>query len=288
MVDLFSPEFCAEFYRERYRDLANHSVFELKEHFEMHGRCEGRTASPMATREGFSGALQGVSTGLEIGPFNKPVLRFEGAKFFDVLSTYDLQQHAVSIDECPDGVPDIDFLSRDGDLSIVLDSFDLVFSSHCIEHQPDLVKHLKHVDRLLNNGGVYAVIIPDCRFCFDHFLPASHIGEVVEAHLEERTVHRLAKIIEHRAMTTHNDSMRHWKGDHGQPGPNLSTLRNAVSKWEAANGGYIDVHAWQFTPESFRAIIRALNDLGLVSLRTLRVYTTAFGSNEFCAVLARP
>ena len=53
-------------------------------------------------------------------------------------------------------------------------------------------------------------------------------------------------------------------------------------------GEYIDRHAWQFTPDSFRTILRLLNELGLVALRPVRVYNSLFPTNEFWAVLQNP
>ena len=48
-------------------------------------------------------------------------------------------------------------------------------SSHCIEHQVELVRHLKlkAVSRLLSPLGVYLMLVPDYCFCFDHFQTAS-------------------------------------------------------------------------------------------------------------------
>ena len=49
----------------------------------------------------------------------------------------------------------------------------LQVSSHCIEHQIELVRHLKAVSRLLSPLGVYLMLVPDYCFCFDHFQTAS-------------------------------------------------------------------------------------------------------------------
>lgn len=46
-------------------------------------------------------------------------------------------------------------------------------SSHCIEHQIELVRHLKAVSRLLSPLGIYLMLVPDHCFCFDHFQTAS-------------------------------------------------------------------------------------------------------------------
>ncbi len=49
--------------------------------------------------------------------------------------------------------PKIEYLSPTGDLTIVNRRFHAVLSSHCIEHQPDLIRHLQHVAALLDPGG---------------------------------------------------------------------------------------------------------------------------------------
>ncbi len=60
-----------------------------------------------------------------------------------------------------------------------------------------------------------------------------------------------------------------------------------MAEHEAARGGYVDVHAWQFTPATFREVMGALAAIGLVGLTCERVYDTPFGSNEFTAVLRK-
>jgi hypothetical protein len=57
-------------------------------------------------------------------------------------------------------------------------------------------------------------------------------------------------------------------------------------EWEAAKGGYVDVHARQFTPPSFDQILTLLVRMRQIRLRPLRIYQTVRGSNEFLAILA--
>lgn len=245
--------------------------------------ADGRKVS----RDQFVPILQNFGRALEIGPFDRPLLKQSSAKFFDVLSTDELRKRATELGKNPKRVPNIDFVSPDADLWHINETFELIASSHAIEHQPDLVEHLRQVERLLAPGGVYALIIPDCRYCFDHFLPPSHIGDVIEAAFARRTRHGLSSIIEHRALTTHNVPLRHWDGDHGNPVTNLRFVLDAIREWQESNGKYIDVHAWQFTPQSFRVLIDALYDMGFIGLKPCRVYETPFGSDEFCAVIER-
>jgi SAM-dependent methyltransferase len=164
--------------------------------------------------------------------------------------------------------------------------FDLLFASHNLEHQPDLIGHLKQAAAALRPGGAYMLILPDRRFCFDHFLPDLTLPRLLDAHLQGRTMHTAQSVIEHRAFTCHNDTLRHWHGDHGpEPDGMDGRIDYALNELKAANGGYVDVHAWQFTPQSFESVMTTLNRLGWSPFRPLRVYDTAYGRNEFTAVL---
>jgi len=288
MIEFFEPDFVAEHYRTRHPDLRRMSDIELKAHFDAYGRDEGRGASASAGRDPFVAAFAHARRALEIGPFANPMLTPGPNRIFvDVLDTEGLVARAKALGLDSAKVPPIDHALSAMDLSEVDGEFDLVASSHCIEHQPDLVAHVKAVERKLAADGVYALLVPDCRYCFDHFLPPSNIAEVLLAHRERRTRHTLAKVIEHRALTTHNDSRRHWAGDHGGDPLDIGKVRAALAEYDASGGAYIDVHGWQFTPSSFRRLFNALADLGVTLLRPARVYDTLRDSNEFCAVLMR-
>lgn len=283
------PEFDAQFYRESHPDLAELTDEQVLAHFVQFGRIEGRVGHPAALRDGFVQLIDPHLPTLEIGPMDTPVLRGPKVSYFDVLDTDGLrkrcEQHGRSAQNCPH----IDFVSPHGDLSVVDACFDAVVSSHAIEHQPDLVAHLEGVARLLRPGGRYFVLVPDRRYCFDHFLPDSNLADVIDAHLRKRQVHEPRKIIEHIAMTTHNDPGRHWQGDHGQPVwlENPERIQAALNWIRAHPGEYFDCHAWQFTPDSFRRTLGGLHAYGFTTMKPLRVFDTPRGRLEFCAVLER-
>lgn len=292
LVDALSlpPEIDIPYY-QRYLDLAAMDPAALIQHFAQYGASEGRVASAAALRETFLEYPQQAASVLEIGPFCNPSMRGPQVKYFDVLASDQLRARAEEVGYPITVVPDISFMSPTGDLTVVDEHFAAVVSSHCIEHQPDLIKHLNDVHDILDAGGRYFLIIPDKRYCFDHFLPNSTIADIIEAHTERRSTHRIGNVIEHRALTTHNDVTRHWQSDHVDPGYEQGiTARTqlALNEVEAAKGGYIDVHAWKFTPDMFKQTMSQLNELGLIHLFPERVYHTAHGRNEFTAVLRKP
>lgn len=279
-----APRFDAAHYLAANPDLRL-TAAEAADHYERIGRAEGRVASPLALRENLIALIDDGRSVLEIGPFCNPLLRGPNIAYLDILDADALRARALETGGDPAGCPSrIDYV---GGLEQVGRRFDAIISSHAIEHQPDLVQHLGQIERILDPDGLFCLIIPDKRYCFDHFIAESTIADVLEAHREQRRVHSFASVIEHVALTTHNDPQRHWRGDHGPavPSDRAARLRKAIADHEAGAGGYIDVHAWYFTPDSFADIIGSLAALDLIGLELAGVYDSAFGRNEFCAVL---
>jgi SAM-dependent methyltransferase len=280
------PEIDNAVCRRHNSDLARMSDRELATHYDVHGREEGRTVSSGQSRTWFATHLP-VSDCLEIGPFDCPFLKGERVRYFDLMDRNGLASRAAQLGRRGQP-PEIDYVSSSGDLGIVGDSlFDVVFSAHVVEHQPDLIHHFNEVARILRHGGIYVAIIPDKRYCFDHFIRESTIADVLDAHAMKARSHRLKSVIEHRALTCHNDSSRHWAGDHGVQRDCVESTRAAIREYETAQGGYVDVHAWQFQPVQFRELTEHLVQLGLSSLRPIRVYGTVRNQLEFIAVLQR-
>jgi hypothetical protein len=283
----FPLEFDTAFYKSTHADLWNHDGAALVHHYETFGRAEGRRATPAVPREEFVALLpSGVPT-LEIGPFNNPIAVGNNVRYFDVLDEDGLIERAKRFGLGHEKVPHVNYVHPIGDLGIIFEKFDVAISSHLVEHQPDLVRHLTQVGNLLNDEGLYFCIIPDKRYCFDHFIAESSIADVLDAHLSGRIVHALGSVIEHAALVTHNDPLRHWNGDHGDRSNDPNRVKAAIDEFRAAQGRYLDVHAWQFTPNSFRAIISSLRTLRFIDLNPARVYDTPYGSNEFYAILQR-
>jgi hypothetical protein len=285
-------EFCYSYYISTHPDLAALSEESAKAHFHNYGQSEGRAGSPYSSPQKFITLVNRDLPTLEIGPFCNPVVRGPNVKYFDVLDRASLIQRAMELDYPCSDPPDIEYVSATGDLGIVPYVFAQIVCSHCIEHQPDLVRHLQKCSALLTSRGRYFLIIPDKRFCFDHFIPVSNIADVVGAFCERRIVHSAVDVLENQSMTTHNDPKRHWRGDHGlqhwRTEDGLGRLLRTKAEFEQTEGRYHDTHAWQFTPDSFRDLLRDLKRLSLIDLDVVRVFRTLRDGVEFCAVLEKP
>ncbi len=240
-------------------------------------------------RRDFFELVERAASVLEIGPLASPVARGPHVRYFDVMPTEDLRRKAITHNLDPNNCPEIHYYSREADLSVVPDRFEAVVSSHSIEHQPDLIGHLAKVGNLLDVGGCYWIACPDKRYCFDHFMRQSSIVDVLDAHGRGAQVHAVGTLVNQVAFVTHNDPLRHWKGDHGQPAykNDVTKLAHGIAVVVSSNGAYIDSHAWQFIPENFAEIIELLFEIGYSVFKPIKIYDTAYGSNEFYAVLQK-
>ena len=224
---------------------------------------------------------------LEIGPFYNPVCVGDSVKYFDILSKENLIKRAKQIDENinSERIPYIEYVSPTGDLSIINETFDAIVSCHAIEHQLDLIDHLQKTSKLLKAGGKYYVIAPDKRYCFDHFMNESTIADVINAHVVKPTKTSVRSVIEHRALSTHNNAFKHWMGIHKLKNDISSKIKNALTEYMVSD--YVDVHSWYFTPKSFSNNIKLLHQLGYIDFTIDKLYPTSPGSLEFYAVLQK-
>lgn len=281
------PEFEVSVYRRLHADLLGMTREQLRTHYDEFGKREGRRANRVCNREDFVALISRKAEVLEIGPFTKPLVQGNNVVYADFLDQEQLIERARNLDHDVAGVPYISYVLADTLLPEIERDFDAVLSSHCIEHQPDVIDHLQGVGKLLRQRrGRYFLLVPDKRYCFDRFNSPSSIAEIIDAHYSARRVHTLKSVIEHLALTTHNDASKHWQdGRMSRPGIDSDRLRHAIEVWRASSGSYLDVHAWYFTPESFSENIGLLNSLKLIDLEIERIYPTRFGQNEFWAVL---
>jgi SAM-dependent methyltransferase len=277
--------------------LRNFSEAEARFHYQAHGHAEGRVCGAIDGRAAFLGLVPPDRSLLEIGPFCTPAFRAPAHQvaYLDAFTTDELREQARGMAWAdPARVPEIDFVWKGEKYrELIGREFDVVFSSHNVEHQPCLVTHLAEVASVLRPDGRFLLAIPDKRYCFDHFLPESTITDVLDAFLSERRDHAAKNVVQGRLMHTHNEARRHWQGDHGDD-PRAraaddglaASVRQVIAEYRSRTG-YLDAHAWQFTPASLRHLARVLARAGLVNLTVERVYETLNGSNEFYAVLAR-
>ena len=277
-------------YKTRNKDLASLYKHELRDHFFKHGLNEGRTPNSLHSRSDFTSLFNNYNSILEIGPFASPVYKGKNVKYLDVIDSKSLvlraKKHSLPIANIP---KKIHFVGTN--LDCVDELFDIVFSSHVIEHQPDIIGHLNSVEKILSESGRYVMCIPDKRFCFDHNLSESSVADMIDPFIKKNKLHTLKSVIEHRCLTTHNDCKLYWDNNFTNKDwdikLNVESLRNAINEFNGSNGSYIDVHAFFFTPLSFLDNLKKLLNLELTNLIVERIYPTKIYHNEFWVVLKK-
>jgi len=279
-------------------DLHGFDEADATHHYSTYGCDEGRICGAIDGRGAFLDLIPRGAALLEIGPFCTPCFtpRTHRVRYLDAFPT---EQLRLIVGELswgrPDLVPEIDYVWRGGPYAeLIQERFDAVFSSHNFEHQPCLITHLRDIASVLAPGRRLFLIIPDRRYCFDHYLPESTIADVLDAFIERRSKHSARSILEHRLLLTHNETEAHWNGDHGpdprRRAPSAEIVRIIADNLRSPSvpETYIDTHAWQFVPESFGLLMRTLKAAGLTPFEVERVYPTLRLSNEFYAVLRLP
>ena len=183
----------------------------------------------------------------------------------------------------------IDFVGPSASEKYIPHKYSLIVSSHVVEHQIDLLKHFQDISGLLIPGGIYIALIPDLRYCFDHFQNPSTFVEVMVAHFDKQSNNSLKNFLDDRLLTSHNMTIDYWRNIAGQQKLELLGV-NAIYAYvnEYLNAReYLDVHAWKFTPRSFHSIVDTLSRLKLINLELKQIAATFPGNNEFWVVFER-
>jgi hypothetical protein len=231
--------------------------------------------------------------GLEIGPCHAPIAPKRGGFNVEILDHLDrdalirkYQGHPVDLDQ----IEPVDYIWNGEPYAELIGKtkhYDWIIASHVIEHTPDLIGFLGDCDCILKDTGVLSLMIPDARYCFDHFRPLTGLSKIIDAHLNRHTIHSAGTVAEYNLNVVSCSGQIAWNAETSGPYAFIGSLDQARSAIEEVvqHQAYLDVHAWCFTPHSFRLILRDLFDLGFVPFRELAFFPTE--GCEFYVTLGR-
>ncbi|KNZ33106.1 MAG: hypothetical protein AD742_07530 [Methylibium sp. NZG] len=166
--------------------------------------------------------------------------------------------------------------------------FDVIYGSHVLEHQVDLVGHLQSLQKLLKPGGRVIQMIPDLRTTFDALRYPTVTADALVAHLRPAPVHQGKQVfdgVSRELNRNHGYRMCSAAFDGVNFSHGLHTALEAMRAADRPGQPYADVHAWTFTPESFELLMIELRLLGLT--RLVPTFVSPLYGNQFCAVLER-
>lgn len=283
------------FYRNMYQDLAPYDYEATIQHYIYYGSLEGRYNSPYSTRDTFADYISSYVDAeiLEIGPFTRPLIKGPRVKYADVYDTETLRKRATNFQLNANDVCDVHYVIPEMSLTRIQDKFDIVVTSHNIEHQPNLIKHVNEVYDLIKPGGRFCLIVPDHRYCFDANMPPTNIGDVLDAYYSDRKFHTLKNLIQHYCLAVHNNGKDHWQYQNSgtrslyEPTDVIKVMKTLIKYANADKEFFLDAHAWYFTPWNFSDIMNCLIKLDLIKFKNVICNGTVENHQEFTCILEK-
>jgi len=220
--------------------------------------------------------------GVEIGPSHNPVAqKKEGYKvhIIDHMNQEALikkyRDHQVILEN----IEEVDFIWQGESYSELTGKnnfYDWIIASQVIEHTPDLIGFLNDCDSILKDDGVLSLVVPDKRYCFDHFRPITGLAKIIDSHYQRNTIHTPGSVAEYYLNVVSKANITAWD-------PSITGTYACVHSLEDATQGmksvlndktFIDVHAWCFVPQAFRLLIHDLYCLDLTPFKEVGFFPT--------------
>jgi hypothetical protein len=173
------------------------------------------------------------------------------------------------------------------------EKFNLVFSSHNIEHQPDIITHLNNVESILVDGGYYCIICPDFRFIFDMYRNPTTIPDVLNAYLRKDKTPQFITQMEHlfiSGQTPNKANINRISWDMTSNQDRLLTQNKLINKdfnlsFEEIKNyynttKYNDCHVGKFYYENFIDILNYLYKIDLTKFKIDFIHVST--NEEYC------
>ncbi|MER9723808.1 MULTISPECIES: methyltransferase domain-containing protein [unclassified Mesorhizobium] len=233
--------------------------------------------------------------GLEVGPSYNPLLpKSQGYN----VETIDHADAATLREKYRDNASQIEEVDYVSDGRSILETigkkkrYDFVFASHVIEHVTDIVRFIQDCETLLKPNGLLVLAVPDKRFCFDALRPLSTVGQALQAYFEKRKRHSPGVLFDQVSYICTKAEQIVWVEPTLDDIALMQGADEAKQLFESSqtDAEYHDAHGWQFTPTSFRYLIKKLRSLGYIKSGELAFHTIDAGQpnlHEFYITLSK-
>lgn len=224
---------------------------------------------------------------LEIGPsFSPTAPRSAGWNSFSLDHATQEELRAKYADQAVELIEPVDFIWRGGPIADAVPtelhgSFDCVLASHVIEHFPDPISFFLSAAKLLKDGGVVSLVVPDKRVMFDFFKSVSMTSDLLTAYRRKSTRHTRKVAFDNGAYNIVEQGEIAW---YARPMHDFSfiggagELKRAKQMFDESvedeTAPYVDYHHTVYTPSSFELIILELGQLGVIPFKVDLSYPT--------------
>ena len=206
-------------------------------------------------------------TGIEIGALNSPMPVSDQVevKYVDIMTPEEINKHYPG-SRLPDIVSDGTSFPDVAD-----DTFNFVIGNHLLEHMDDPIGALVEWFRILKDGGIVMMAIPDKRFTFDNWRKRTKLEHVINDFDNNLD-----------AQLSNLDHLKDWA-------VHVEKLEEYSPEWKLwienqfKNGYSVHNHVWVI--EDIMKIIRYLNDFLDGKFDILDYNHTPTQSNEFILIL---
>jgi SAM-dependent methyltransferase len=231
----------------------------------------------MTRNEKILAHIQKSGHGIEIGPSHAPIAPKKDGYRVDIIDHMSREQllikyadHGVNLAN----IEEVDHVWTGQTYAALTQKpkhYDWIIASHVIEHSPDLIDFLNNCEAVLKDGGVLSLVVPDKRYCFDHFRPITGLAKIIDSHLSKDTFHSAGTVAEYFLNVVSKAGDIGWHAHTGGDFKLVHTLQDAINGMQQVQTqqSYIDAHAWCFVPHSFRLLIRDLHALGLIGFQEI-------------------
>lgn len=211
--------------------------------------------------------------GLEIGAsFNPIAPKKEGFDIdvMDYLSREELIEKYRDQDTTPNYLENliekVDFVwNGQPYVDLVDKKYDYILSSHLIEHMPDIVTHINDCYNILKDNGVYSIVVPDKRYCFDVLRKETTLEDVLQRignkqYTEEMITNYVDEIVQNNRVISWDKMTTLFQ---------YEPIYDDKYKKKVHDNPHIfniDIHVSVFTPLSFEKLMNQLYDLKIIKM----------------------
>lgn len=246
----------------------------------------------MTRREKILPWINANGTGLEIGPGPYPVMPKSAGYKVEIIDcdTREKLQEKFRAYKSEHPIEEVDYLwsgQTYSDLTGKNNHYDWIVACHVIEHTPDLIAFLKDCETVLNDNGVMALVVPDKRYCFDHFRPLTGLARVLDSYAGQNRNHSEGTAAEYFMQVVSRGGQNDWHSFSMGKFAHIHTPQEAIGAIRAIRdqNQFLDLHAWCFVPSSFRLLMHELYLLGYTRMQEVAFYPTE--GCEFTILLGR-
>ncbi len=239
---------------------------------------------------------------LEFGPLNRPIAekkKYPNSFTCDIRSTEDVKKlysgndylTTTGIYVDPETIVPVDYVAHGSSTETFEgeERFDYVIASHVLEHVDDLIFTLRDIGNLLKPGGVFCVVYPDRRYCFDHFRTSASFRDAYRV-FRNGTAENSAMVLDFfYSVIPENDPDVFWENrdlirGHLPKAP----FTYALDRYEKAVQGVRmdDIHYWPFTDMDFLKFLYDCTRAGLLPFRCMDFRPCIRGDQQFMLALA--